>query len=67
MYDPFIKLMERPNSTTITPNRDIDYVLTHGIDAVNLSTMAPNFCTYQDQNWHMVILNAFHQAEECKG
>jgi hypothetical protein len=43
MEDPFIKLLNsRPNSTTIIPNRDIDYVLTYGIDIVNISTLHQN-------------------------
>jgi len=40
MEDPFIKLLNsRPNSTTIIPNRDIDYVLTYGVDIMNISTL----------------------------
>jgi hypothetical protein len=37
-----------PNSTTITPNRDIDFVLTYGINVSNLSTMAPNIPVHLD-------------------
>jgi hypothetical protein len=44
---------KRPNSTTITPNRDIDYVLTYGINSINISTMAPTFPTQSD---HLVII-----------
>jgi hypothetical protein len=43
MDDPFIQLMQScPNSTTIHPNRDIDYVLTYGIKISNISTLAQN-------------------------
>jgi hypothetical protein len=49
MDDPFIQLTQkRPNSTTLAPNRDIDYVLTFGINVINISTMAPNFPTQSD-------------------
>jgi hypothetical protein len=47
--DLFVQLMARwPNSTTITPNRDIDFVLTYGINVSNLSTMAPNIPVHFD-------------------
>jgi hypothetical protein len=40
LTDPFKKLVNsRPNSTTIIPNRDIDFVLSYGIDIVNKSTL----------------------------
>jgi hypothetical protein len=40
MDDPFIKLLNaRPNSTTVTPNRVIDHILTFGIDIINISTL----------------------------
>jgi len=43
MDDPFIKLLNaRPNSTTVTPNRDIDHILTFGIDIINISTLRQN-------------------------
>jgi len=43
LTDPFIKLVNsRPNSTTLIPNRDIDFVLTYGIDIVNISTLHPD-------------------------
>jgi hypothetical protein len=47
--DPFIQLVgRRPNSTTYNPNRDIDYVLTYGINATSISTLAPNSPTHSD-------------------
>jgi hypothetical protein len=49
MDDPFVQLMNsRPNSTTIFPNRDIDYVLTYGINVPNISTMGPNTLAHSD-------------------
>jgi hypothetical protein len=49
MDDPFILLhQKRPNSTMTTPNWDIDYVLTYGINAINITTMVPNFPVYLD-------------------
>jgi hypothetical protein len=54
MDDPFIKLFSsRPNSTTITPNRDIDYILTSGIDISNISTLHQNLPCCSD---HLGIL-----------
>lgn len=36
LQDPFIQLVNaRPNSTTTTPNRDIDHVLTFGVQCAN--------------------------------
>ncbi len=44
MDDPFVQLAQsRPNSTMTTPNRDIDYVLTFGINVRAISTMQPDF------------------------
>jgi hypothetical protein len=41
--DPFLMLIgSLPNSTTTTPQRDIDYVLTHGIQAKSISTLQIN-------------------------
>jgi hypothetical protein len=49
MDDPFIQLVRhRPNSTTQTPNRDIDFVLTFGINIINISTLEPNIPSYSD-------------------
>jgi hypothetical protein len=49
MDDPFIQLMQaRPNSTTIHPNWDIDYILTHGINIVNITTLPPNIPATSD-------------------
>jgi hypothetical protein len=43
MDDPFISLVGRwPNSTTQTPNRDIDFILSYGIKVKNISTLTPN-------------------------
>jgi hypothetical protein len=44
LTDPFVHLMNnRPNSTTTTPNRDINYVFTFGFNVVNISTLGMNF------------------------
>jgi hypothetical protein len=49
MDDPFIQLFgSRPNSTTQTPNRNIDFILTYGINIVNISTLVPNFPAHSD-------------------
>jgi len=49
MVDPFIQLLsKRPNSTTLTPNRDIDYVLTYGINASAITTLSPNIPLISD-------------------
>jgi len=49
MDDPFIQLMGRhPNSMTQTPNRDIDFILTYGINITNISTLAPNIPSHSD-------------------
>jgi endonuclease/exonuclease/phosphatase family metal-dependent hydrolase len=41
--NPFVQLTgNRPNSTTQTPHRDIDYVLTFGINITNISTLEIN-------------------------
>jgi len=47
MDDPFFQLMNfRPNSTTTTPGRDIEYILTYGTKPVNISTMGIIFLLY---------------------
>jgi len=49
MVDPFIQLLsKRPNSTTLTPNRDIDYVLTYGMNASAITTLSPNIPLISD-------------------
>jgi len=49
MDDPFVKTLGQcPNSTTQLPNRDIDYILTFGIDIKNISTLAPNIPSHSD-------------------
>jgi len=49
MDDLFINILNaRPNSTTVIPNRDIDYVLTYGIDIVNISTLQQNNPCFSD-------------------
>jgi hypothetical protein len=49
MDDPFIQLVGHwPNSTTQTPNREIDFVLTFGINIINISTLEPNIPSYSD-------------------
>ncbi len=49
MDGPFIQLMGRhPNSMTQTPNRDIDFILTYGINITNISTLAPNIPSHSD-------------------
>jgi hypothetical protein len=49
MEDPFITFTgNRPNSTTQTPNRDIDFVLTFVINVVNISTLEPNIPSHSD-------------------
>jgi hypothetical protein len=49
MDDPFIQLVgHRPNSTTQTPNPDIDFILTFRINIVNISTMGPNSLSHSD-------------------
>jgi hypothetical protein len=43
LIDPFISLCgSRPNSTTQTPNRDKDFVLTYGISVSAISTLGIN-------------------------
>jgi hypothetical protein len=43
MIDPFISFTgNRPNSTLQTPNRDINYILTHGIQLSSISTLGIN-------------------------
>jgi hypothetical protein len=49
MDDPFISLMqEGPNSTTLTPMREIDCILTYGIKAEIISTLEPNSPAHSD-------------------
>ena len=40
MTDPFIELLNnRPTTTTLTCGRDIDYILTYGLNIQNISTL----------------------------
>ncbi len=53
MDDPFVQLAghhpnSHPNSTTQTPNRDIYFILTYGINVINISTMGPNIPSHSD-------------------
>ncbi len=49
MVDPFVTILgQRPNSTTLLPNRDIDYILTYGIEIKNISTLSPNIPSHSD-------------------
>jgi hypothetical protein len=51
---PFISLTGyRPNSTTVHPQRDTDYILTFGISAINVSTLNMNLPAHSD---HLGIL-----------
>jgi len=57
MDDPFISLMQaRPNSTTVIPMRDIDYILIYGIKAEIISTLEPNSPAHSD---HLGIIIDF--------
>jgi hypothetical protein len=59
--DPFIQLVSsRPNSTTLTPNHDIDYILTHGIQISNISTLEPNTPAHSD---HLGIVFDINMAD----
>lgn len=41
--DPFVRLTgAHPHSTTLTPLRDIDFILTHGIQVTHVTTLHPN-------------------------
>jgi endonuclease/exonuclease/phosphatase family metal-dependent hydrolase len=49
MDDPFVQLTgHHPNSTTQTPNHDIDFILTYGVNVINISTMSPNYPSHSD-------------------
>lgn len=49
MSDPFIDMIgSRPPSTTLTPHRDIDYILTYGIDVKAVTTLGINFPAISD-------------------
>jgi hypothetical protein len=59
--DLFIQLVSsRPNSTTLTPNHDIDYILTHGIQISNISTLEPNTPAHSD---HLGIVFDINMAD----
>jgi hypothetical protein len=60
MEDPFRTLINaRPNSTTTTPNRDIDFILTFGIEASNISTLSSNTPAHSD---HLGIVIDFNMS-----
>jgi len=49
MDDPFVQLTgKRPNSTTQTPGRDIDYIYTFGINIRSISTLSINIPAISD-------------------
>jgi hypothetical protein len=49
MDDPFIRVMgSRPNSTTVTPISDIDYILSYGIHIDTISTLQQSFPCHSD-------------------
>jgi hypothetical protein len=49
LEDPFITLAGcRPNSMTTTANRDIDFILTYGIQVQNITTLYPNCPSHSD-------------------
>ncbi len=49
MEDPFVQCVNsRPNPTTLTPNRDIDYILTNGIKIPSIPTLHPNNPAHSD-------------------
>jgi len=49
MDDPFQQLTgKHPNSTTLTPQQDIHYILSSSIQISNISTMEPNFLAHSD-------------------
>jgi len=54
MDDPFVTLVDaRPNSMTVTPHCDIDFILTYGVFAANITTLPPNTPSHSD---HLEIL-----------
>jgi len=58
MSDPFRELFgNRPNSTTQTPNHDIDFVLTHGISVSGISTLEMNNPAQSDHLGICINLN----------
>jgi hypothetical protein len=60
LLDPFVELHgHRPNSTTINPNRDIDYVFTWNISPVHISTLPIHTPASSD---HLGILIDFDLA-----
>lgn len=43
LMTPFLRLTgAHPHSTTLTPLRDIDFILTHGIQVTHVTTLHPN-------------------------
>jgi len=58
LEDPFIKLMgSRPNSTTQTPNRPINFILTFGIMPESISTLPLNIPAQSDHIGMIFDLN----------
>ena len=58
LEDPFIKLMgSRPNSTTPTPNRPINFILTFGIMPESISTLPLNIPAQSDHIGMIFDLN----------
>ena len=58
LEDPFIKLMgSRPNSTTQTPNRPINFFLTFGIMPESISTLPLNIPAQSDHIGMIFDLN----------
>jgi len=73
MDDPIrILLGQHPNSTTIHPNRDIDFILTFGNDVDNISTLIPDYPAHSDHlgialdvNLKRFFSSTFSDASYC--
>jgi hypothetical protein len=49
LTDPFVDIMgKRPDSTTLTSGRDIDYILTHNIEAKHITTLGMHMPAISD-------------------
>jgi hypothetical protein len=56
--DPFLMLHDaRPSSTTITPNRDIDYILTYGVSPQHITLLPIDFPTNSDHRGLCIDIN----------